>query len=126
MTLFDTLGRLESYLPILPRLEHVITVMDRALPYDNPDGSYKCPECDDVSYAVHSALSSDKGIPFEVEAGSHALIVALDGQEVVSSLDASSVFVMCEGRFVVLGPGSWKRAVAVSLPEAFRDVIFTF
>ena len=126
MTLFDTLGQLETYIPVFPDMAHVVSVMDRSLPYDNKDGSYKCPECERVGYTVQSALTSTHGFPFTVREGEKALLIALDGQEIVSSLDSKSVFVLCEGRFVLLGPGDWKRGVATDLPSPFRDVIFHF
>ena len=126
MTLFDTLGQLETYVPAFPALARIISVMDRSLPYDQEDGTYSCPEDDSVTYLVTSATSSPHGHPFSVKEGTLSMIVALDGEEIVSNLDSSSVFTMIEGRFLILGPGDYKRGVMTNLPAPFRDVRFTF
>ena len=110
--IFDTLSQLETYVPVVPAMAHVITVMDRSLPYERKDGTYACDEDESVTYRVMSAMSSSGGFEFEVKAGEGALIVALDGEEVVS--------------FLLLGEGRYRRGVSISLPADFRDVVFTF
>ena len=103
--IFDTLSQLETYVPVVPAMAHVITVMDRSLPYERKDGTYACDEDESVTYRVMSAMSSSGGFEFEVKAGEGALIVALDG---------------------LLGEGRYRRGVSTSLPADFRDVVFTF
>lgn len=125
MTVFDTLGQLETYLPRFHSLQHVITIMDRSLPYDNPDGDYTCAEDSDVTYMVSTVLTSRAGQPVRVEEGSLALIIALEGQELVSGSRLDEVYVLSQGRFVILGPGEWKRSVMSGDPAPCRDVVFT-
>ena len=124
--IFDTLSQLETYVPVVPAMAHVITVMDRSLPYERKDGTYACDEDESVSYQVTSAMSSKGGFEFEVKKGEGALVIALDGEEVVSDMDASSVFILCEGRFLLLGEGRYRRGISTNLPSRFRDVVFTF
>ena len=56
--IFDTLSQLETYVPVVPAMAHVITVMDRSLPYERKDGTYACDEDESVTYRVMSAMSS--------------------------------------------------------------------
>lgn len=126
MTAFDTLAKLEAYLPAFPGIARVISVMDRSLPYSQEDGSYTVPEDASVTYTVRSAHTSRNGVPFEVPEGSVSLLVALDGQEIVSSLDHSQAYVLSEGRFLLVGPGQWRRGVGEGPAEAYREVKFTF
>ncbi len=126
MIIFDTLSELESYLPAVPLLKHVITIMDRSLPYEESVGEYVCKEEAAVTYQVDAFLTSDKGVSFTVSHGKQAVLIALEGEEIVSSEDSQSAFVMSEGRFILLGEGHYKKGMTRSLPEAVKDVIFTF
>lgn len=125
MSIFDVLSELESYVPAVPALRHVITIMDRSLPYEKGTGVYTCPESDKVSYKVDSFLSSDRGIEFTVEPGTEAVVIALDGEEMVSSLSGDQVFILTEGRFLILSAGSYKRGISPNLPASVKDVVFT-
>lgn len=127
MTVFDTLSQLETYLPVFRKLESVITTMDRSLPYEGADGFHKCPEDDSVTYTVTSFLTGRNGFPLNVEKGHRALVIALDGSEMVSSLSSDEVYILIEGRFLILGEGEWKRGQSAgAMPEECRDVVFTF
>ncbi len=124
MIIFDTLSELESYLPAVPLLKHVITIMDRSLPYEETVGEYTCKEESKVTYQVDAFLSSDKGISFTVPSGMQKVLIALEGEEIISCEDSSTVLVMSEGRFALLGEGHYKKGMTRSLPEAVKDVIF--
>ena len=124
MTVFDTVDQLESYLSAFPYLQHVIDILDRSLPWEKGNGFYSCEENSEVTYTVSSAVSSAHGYAFEVAEDSMAVIVTLEGEQLVSSPDSSSVFVLSPGRFVILDQGTWKRGVSPNLPSAFSDVVF--
>lgn len=126
MIIFDTLSQLETYLSSVKLMNHVISIMDRSLPYEAEDGFYSCKEEESVTYTVSSALTSRNGFPFTVEKGSLCVIIALEGEEIVSSLDSSMAFVLSEGRFLLLSEGEYKRGVMTTLPGNFRDVRFSF
>ena len=121
MIIFDTLSQLETYLSSVKLMNHVISIMDRSLPYEAEDGFYE----ESVTYTVSSALTSRNGFPFTVEKGSLCVIIALEGEEIVSSLDSSMAFVLSEGRFLLLSEGEYKRGVMTTLPGNFRDVRFS-
>ena len=124
MTVFDTVDQLESYLSAFPYLQHVIDILDRSLPWEKGNGFYSCEENSEVTYTVSSAVSSAHGYAFEVAEDSLAVIVTLEGEQLVSSPDSFSVFVLSPGRFVILDQGTWKRGVSPNLPSAFSDVVF--
>lgn len=125
MIVFDVLSELESYVPAVPDLKHVITIMDRSLPYEKGTGVYACPESEKVSYRVDSYMTSTKGVELTVEKGTEAVVIALDGEEMVSSAAGDEVFILTEGRFLLLSEGTYKRGTAVNLPSSVKDVVFT-
>ena len=126
MIIFDTLNELESYLPPIPALKYIITVMDRSLPYEKSMGDYACPEKDEIKYHVDTFLTSKEGFAFTVKEGSLALLVCLDGDEILSSTNREDVMVMSEGRFAILSEGVYHRGISTNLPTTIKDVLFTF
>lgn len=123
---FDILSELESYENSFPEIRNVIDIMDRSLPYEKGEGTYSCPENDRVTYSVNEILTSDKGISFNVEANHSALIITLEGEQVVSSNDVDKVFILSEGRFLLLNEGVWKIAMTPNLPAQIKYCVFNW
>lgn len=123
---FDILSELESYENSFPEIRNVIDIMDRSLPYEKGEGTYSCPENDRVTYSVNEILTSDKGISFNVEANHSALIITLEGEQVVSSNDVDKVFILSEGRFLLLNEGFWRIAMTPNLPAQIKYCIFNW
>ena len=123
---FDILSELESYENSFPEIRNVIDIMDRSLPYEKGEGTYSCPENDRVTYSVNEILTSDKGISFNVEANHSALIITLEGEQVVSSNDVDKVFTLSEGRFLLLNEGVWRIAMTPNLPAQIKYCIFNW
>jgi len=125
MIIFDTLSELESYECLVKDLRHVITIMDRSLPYGSSDGVYSCAEKSDVKYAVSTSCTSPKGEGFEAGESGAKAIVTLDGEQIVSSEDGNNVFILSEGRFLLVTEGKWKMSVISDSPRTVRSVVFT-
>ncbi len=125
MIIFDTLSELESYVPALKDLVHVITLLDRSIPYRDKPGTYSCPEKNSVTYVVDSFMTGQKGHEFSVEKGKVAVLVTLEGEQIVSLDDGGKVFIMAEGRFIALSEGTYRKGISTSLPSAVKDVVFT-
>lgn len=123
---FDILSELESYENSFPEIRNVIDIMDRSLPYEKGEGTYNCPENDRVTYSVNEILTSDKGISFNVEANHSALIITLEGEQVVSSNDVDKVFILSEGRFLLLNEGFWRIAMTPNLPAQIKYCVFNW
>ena len=123
---FDILSELESYENSFPEIRNVIDIMDRSLPYKKGEGTYSCPENDRVTYSVNEILTSDKGISFNVEANHSALIITLEGEQVVSSNDVDKVFILSEGRFLLVNEGVWRMAMTPNLPAQIKYCIFNW
>ena len=123
---FDILSELESYENSFPEIRNVIDIMDRSLPYEKGEGTYNCPENDRVTYSVNEILTSDKGISFNVEANHSALIITLEGEQVVSSNDVDKVFILNEGRFLLVNEGVWRIAMTPNLPAQIKYCIFNW
>ena len=124
--IYDTLSQMESYQTCFRNLAFVISILDRSLPYDKPDGSYVCEENRDVTYVTQSYVTSSKGLPFTVKKGECALLAALDGECLVSTGDSSAVFKVMEGSFILLTEGEYKKGLSANLPSGFREVHFSF
>ncbi len=126
MIIFDTLDNLESYQGISDKIMRVITVMDRALPYEESAGKHKCPEDDEVLYEIRDYSTTDKGqieIPHEKE---YSLEIVLEG-EAITSVKGEDVFVMAPGRFLLIkGEESIRRAQTRNIEKSVRSVIFRF
>lgn len=118
--IFDILSELESYENAFPEIRNVIDIMDRSLPYEKPEGSYVCPENSKVTYSVSEILTGDKGVLLNIESNHKALIITLDGVQVVSSIDVDKVFILSEGRFLLLDEGEWKIAMTTNLPSQIK------
>ena len=123
---FDILSELESYENSFPEIRNVIDIMDRSLPYEKGEGTYNCPENDRVTYSVNEILTSDKGISFNVEANHSALIITLEGEQVVSYNDVDKVFILSEGRFLLVNEGVWRIAMTPNLPTQIKYCIFNW
>ena len=123
---FDILSELESYENSFPEIRNVIDIMDRSLPYEKGEGTYSCPENDRVTYSVNEILTSDNGISFNVEANHSALIITLEGEQVVSSNDVDKVFILSEGRFLLVNEGVWRIAMTPNLPAQIKYCIFNW
>ena len=117
---------MESYQTCFRNLAFVISILDRSLPYDKPDGSYVCDENKDVTYVTQSYVTSSSGLPFTVKKGECALLAALDGECMVSTADSSAVFKVMEGSFILLTEGEYKKGLSANLPSGFREVHFSF
>lgn len=111
MIIFDVLSQLESYVPAAPLLKHVITIMDRSLPYKEEPGVYTCKEESSVSYTVEKLELSPGGKEFTVSEGERAVIITLNGDQIVSSSNSETVYKMPEGRFLLLSPGAYKKGM---------------
>ena len=123
---FDILSELESYENSFPEIRNVIDIMDRSLPYEKGEGTYSCPENDRVTYSVNEILTRDKGISFNVEANHSALIITLEGEQVVSSNDVDKVFILSEGRFLLVNEGVWRMAMTPNLPAQIKYCVFNW
>jgi hypothetical protein len=122
LTVFDTLDELETYLPLCPNLMHVITVLDRALPYDQADGVYSVPECKDITYKVETFVTGP-GLETEKRAGVITVEITLKGDQFVSFKEPESVYRLSIGRFL-LSDGGYRRAIAPNLAEEIKTVRF--
>lgn len=124
--IFDILSELESYENSFPEIRNVIDILDRSLPYEKTEGTYICPENDKVTYSVSEILTGDKGISYSVEKNHKALIITLEGVQVVSSSNVDKVFILSEGRFLLLDEGLWKIAMTSNLPAQIKYCIFNW
>ena len=121
---FDVLSQLESYQNTFSEIQNVIDIMDRSLPYDQKEGTYVCPENSNVSYSVSTILTSDKGILLKVD--KKAIVITLEGEMVVSSKDVDKVFILSEGRFILVDEGEWRICMSSNLPTNIKYCVFTF
>jgi beta-galactosidase beta subunit len=122
--LFDVLDKLEWYQKLYPSIETVIDIMDRSLPYDDPDGLH-C--VDGISYTVSTYVSApDTTIQ---EAPTDCMHIILEGEEVVALEEGgtpSVVAMATPGRFVLFSKGEhFKNALQNGSPHAVKKVIFT-
>jgi len=125
LIIFDTLSELESYVPALKDLSHVISLLDRSLPYREEPGVHYCPEKRSISYLVDSFMTSTEGYEFTVPENSFAVLVTLDGEQLVSTRENDKVFIMAEGRFLVLSEGVYRKGICSSLPSEVKDAVFS-
>ncbi len=126
MIIFDTLDNLELYQKVSSKFIHVITVMDRSLPYDQGLGKYKCPEDESVSYEINVYPTKDRGyveMPWEKE---FSVEIILEG-EAITSVGDGNVFVMSPGRFLLIcGEDGVKRGMTRNIDKSVKSVIFRF
>ena len=101
--LIDLLDRLEWYQGMYPRWQAVIDILDRSLPYDDPDGDHIV---DSIHYAVTTYRTSETGK--EQVAEENQVIVLLEGEELFSLQGKDQVLlssVFTEGRFIYVRKG---------------------
>lgn len=126
MIVFDTLDNLELYLGISDKIGHVITVMDRSLPYDQGVGKYKCPENEDVSYEIETYPTTNTGRREMPNEKRFSMEIVLEG-EAVTGIRGESVFVMAPGRFLLLcDEDDVKRGMTRNIDKSVKSVIFRF
>ncbi len=126
MIVFDTLSELESYENAFHRIRNIIEVMDRSLPYRQGEGEYACPENSEVTYRVEKVMTGDRGVVLRVPEKKNAMIITLEGEMVASTLSSDRVFILTEGRFLMVGEGEYRVALATNLPIEIKYVVFMF
>ncbi|MCQ2398747.1 MAG: YhcH/YjgK/YiaL family protein [Sphaerochaetaceae bacterium] len=82
--IFDTLEKLEMYIPVLPKLRAVIDAMDHDDIYSKPRGKYTTPD-DSVTYEVSEYLTVAADRPFEFHKKHTYVEIVLSGQELMST-----------------------------------------
>lgn len=126
MIVFDTLSELESYENSFHELRNVIEIMDRSLPYNQGEGSYVCPENKAVTYDVEMVMTGDKGVLLKVPSGKKAVVITLEGEMVAATLSSDRVFILSEGRFLLVGEGEYRVALSTNLPTEIKYTVFMF
>ncbi|NLZ68292.1 MAG: hypothetical protein GX903_04745 [Spirochaetales bacterium] len=122
MIVFDILDVLETYAPLHPMMQHVITVLDRSLPYTQEDGLYACPECKELTYKVESFVTSG-GIQYEGRKDCLTLEITLSNSQLISFDSPQSVYRLAVGRFIYTDE-PYKRGICINLPERIKTVQF--
>jgi len=121
--LIDLLDRLEWYRGTHPSWQRVIDILDRSLPYDDPDGEHLV---DSVRYRVDTYRTTEEGS--EAAAEENRLLVLLEGEELFSLSENGEVFlstVFTEGRFIYIRKHErYKSGQTYSQENTVRRVMF--
>ena len=121
--LIDLLDRLEWYRDTHPLWQSVIDILDRSLPYDDPDGEHFI---DTVRYQVETYRTTERGS--EAVAEENRLLVLLEGEELFSLSESEEVMlstVFTEGLFIYLRKGErYKSRQTYSQEKIVRRVVF--
>ena len=72
--------------------------------------------------SISKILTSDKGILLKVD--KKAIVITLEGEMVVSSKDVDKVFILSEGRFILLDEGEWRICMSSNLPTNIKYCVF--
>lgn len=144
--IFDSLDQLELYVPVLPALRVVASVMDHDDVYEKECGTY-CTYDEKVSYVVSEYRTSAGGKQFEFHKKHTCVQIVLKGQELMSTTwrelknqcenfnnssdigftDAEPISVLqaTQGRFAVFFPGELhKTGVSFGEPSLVKKVCF--
>ncbi|NLZ76665.1 MAG: DUF386 domain-containing protein [Spirochaetales bacterium] len=123
LMLIDLLDRLEWYRDTHPLWQSVIDILDRSLPYDDPDGEHFI---DTVRYQVETYRTTERGS--EAVAEENRLLVLLEGEELFSLSEGEEVMlstVFTEGLFIYLRKGErYKSRQTYSQEKIVRRVVF--
>ena len=121
--LIDLLDRLEWYRGTHPSWQRVIDILDRSLPYDDPDGEHFV---DSVRYQVAAYRTTEEGTVAVAE--ENRLLVLLKGEELFSLSEGKEVLlstVFTEGLFIYLRKGErYKSKQTYSQEKIVRRVVF--
>ncbi|MCR4677040.1 MAG: YhcH/YjgK/YiaL family protein [Sphaerochaetaceae bacterium] len=82
--IFDILGKLEMYIPVLPKLRTVIDAMDHDDVYDREKGKYTTPD-PDVTYEITTYTPSSAAQPFVFHKHHTMVEIVLSGAELMST-----------------------------------------
>lgn len=82
--IFDILGKLEMYIPSLPKLRTVIDAMDHDDVYDKDKGKYSTPD-PDVTYEISTYTPSSSEKPFVFHKRHTTVEIVLSGSELLST-----------------------------------------
>lgn len=144
--IFDTLDKLEMYIPCLPQLRTVIDAMDHDDIYNRGRGTYSTPDSN-VSYEVVRYMTTTADKQFEFHKKTSIVEIVLEGNELASTTwrelqdqaqtfdeksdtgyffaEPVSVFNASKGRFLVFFPGeAYKSGVSSGDIEPVKKVIF--
>lgn len=144
---FDNLEKMEMYLPVLPKLQKVIDILDRGEVYEQADGHYTTDD-PDVRYFISSYETTTAPGPFEIHKRDTDVQIVLSGKELLALTwrelastagaydekkdaaffeggDPTIVIEGIPGRFVVFLPGEpHKACVAAGEPATVRKLVF--
>lgn len=122
--LVDLLDNFEWYLALHPAMQGIITIMDRSIPYDEVQGSYRV---DGISYEVMEYESSETGEMHQ--ANEMEVHILLEGEELFSLQRGSAVDVVTQcttGLFVVLRQGeSYRHKQQIHTQMQVKKVVFS-
>lgn len=144
--IFDTLDKLEMYIPLVPKLKAVAEAMDHDNIYDKEKGKYTTPD-PDVTYEVQEVTTSVSDVPFIVHKKHTVISIVLSGVELASTtwrelkdqaiaFDAKtdtglfqaepiSALQSAQGRFALFFAGEpYKTSVALGESQRVKKVIF--
>lgn len=97
--LTDLLDNLEWYTPLYPKMQAVIDILDRSIPYDDEPGEH---QVDGVSYKVATYLTDEVGMVNQAKGselhmvleGAELFSLQQDGQPVAALHLSSGIFVI--------------------------------
>lgn len=144
--IFDTLDKLEMYIPAVNGLRAVIDAMDHDDVYNLGRGKYKTPD-GNVNYEICEYKTVNSDVPFEFHKNTTVVQIVLEGQELISTTwrelkdqspvfddkadtgffvaEPISVFTASKGRFAVFFPGEpYKVGIASGEPDSVKKVVF--
>ncbi|MCR5760570.1 MAG: YhcH/YjgK/YiaL family protein [Sphaerochaetaceae bacterium] len=145
--IFDILGKLEMYIPSLPKLRAVIDAMDHDDVYDREKGSYTTPD-PDVTYEITTYTPSSSDKPFVFHKKHTTVEIVLSGTELLSTTwrelknealaydsktdtgvftaEPISVFQGTQGRFAIFFSGEpYKSGVSDGSTAPVKKITFT-
>ena len=121
--LIDLLDNLEWYRPLHPKMQTVIDILDRSLPYEDAVGQHRV---DDLSYQILTYMTDGRGIL--QTATERQLHVVLDGEEMFSLQDAGQPLVVAcltIGSFVLVAKGEvYRHQQILNTACAVKKVVF--
>ena len=79
-----------------------------------------------VTTRVEKVMTGDRGVVLRVPEKKNAMIITLEGEMVASTISSDRVFILTEGRFLMVGEGEYRVALATNLPIEIRYVVFMF
>lgn len=121
--LLDLLDNLEWYRPLHPKMQTVIDILDRSLPYEDAVGQHRV---DDLSYQILTYMTDEQGVL--QSATERQLHVMLEGEELFSLQDDGQPLVVARftvSSFVLVAKGEvYRHQQVLNTSCAVKKVVF--